>query len=101
MIVDRVPVIGRVVHVGERRILVEPVAHLLPALMTLGKRRLDVHCRVLRCRVLRWRMLFSENRFPPRSAPKDARERAFDQVWGKLFRSMRYSFQLPKLTGPP
>jgi hypothetical protein len=58
MVVDRVPVIGRVVHVGERRVLIEARAHLLPWLVRGRTRRLDVHwdpLSVCAC---------SENQFP-------------------------------------
>src|SRR6187549_1331901 len=47
MVIDRVPVVRRVVHVRERRILVEARAHLVPALVSGGTRRLDVHGGVL------------------------------------------------------
>src|SRR5499427_5228390 len=42
MIIDRIAVIGRCVHVGERRVLVEACAHLFPRLVT-GRAGLDVH----------------------------------------------------------
>src|ERR1700719_17269 len=38
MVVDRVPVIGRVVHVREGGVLIEPLAHFLPALVSRGRR---------------------------------------------------------------
>src|SRR5205807_6191335 len=59
MVVDRVPIIGRVVHVGERRVLVEARAHLFPWLVCGRTRRLDVHGDLSGLR-----MFYSENRFP-------------------------------------
>ena len=47
MIIDRVAVVRRVVHVRERRVLVEARAHLVPALVSGETRRLDVHGGVL------------------------------------------------------
>jgi hypothetical protein len=61
MIIDRVAVIRRVVHVRERRVLVEARAHLVPALVSGGTRRLDVHGGSLDLA-----RVCSESRLPPR-----------------------------------
>src|SRR5947208_15937661 len=43
MIIDRVTVIWRLVHVGEWRVLIQALAHLFPRLMRGRTRHLDVH----------------------------------------------------------
>ena len=85
LLVDRVPVIRRVAHVGERQRLVEARAHLLPGLVSGGTRRLDVHGRSLELA----RGLFGK---PVPAAVKSG---------AGVFRNVRQSLQLPMLTGPP
>src|SRR5205807_5298879 len=43
MIIDRVTVIWRLVHVGEWRVLIQALAHLFPRLMLGRTTHLDVH----------------------------------------------------------